>query len=102
MQQYYIIDKTLTQDNKPVYYNSLNEVVRHLEGSVKRKFRQTRRDYMQNLVELGHPADEATGRIFVNSLYPYFELGVVKQLRHVKCNIHDVDHYSKYKEEMGT
>jgi hypothetical protein len=101
MDYYYIIDKTLSQDNKPIYYSTLNEVINHLEGAVKRKFNQSRRDFMLNLVDLGHPADEKTGRNFVNALYPYFEMGVTKQLRHVKCNLHDVDLYSKYKPEMG-
>jgi hypothetical protein len=37
----------------------------------------------------------------VESLSKYFDIGVVKQLRHVKCNIHEVAQYSNYRKEMG-
>ena len=97
--KFYIIDTTL--NNKPVYYNTPGEVVRHLENTVKRKFNQTRQVYMQNLIDLGYGADDPTGKTFVESLSKYFDIGVVKQLRHVKCNIHEVAQYSNYRSEMG-
>lgn len=97
--KFYIVDTTLGKT--PVYYDTLNEVVKHLEGTVQRKFRQTRRNYMQNLVDLGHGVDDPNGRTFVESLARYFDIGVVKQLRHVKCNIHEVTQYSGYRKEMG-
>lgn len=97
--KFYIVDTTLSKS--PVYYNTLNEIVKHLEGTVQRKFKQNRRTYMQNLVDLGHGADEPNGKTFVESLSKYFEIGVVKQLRHVKCNIHEVAQYATYRTEMG-
>lgn len=97
--KFYIVDTTLSKT--PVYYSTLNEVIKHLEGTVQRKFRQSRFSYMQNLVDLGYGADDSTGKTFVESLSRHFEIGVVKQLRHVKCNIHEVTQYSKYRTEMG-
>lgn len=97
--KFYIVDTTLGK--APVYYNTLNEVIKHLEGTVQRKFKQDRRAYMQNLVDLGHGADDPNGKTFVESLSQYFNIGVVKELRHVKCNIHEVLQYSKYRTEMG-
>jgi len=97
--KFYIVDTTLGKT--PVYYNTLNEVVKHLEGTVQRKFKQNRRNYMQNLIDLGHGADDPNGKTFVESLAKHFDIGVVKQLRHVKCNIHDVAQYSNYRKEMG-
>lgn len=97
--KFYIVDTTLGKT--PVYYNTLNEVVKHLEGTVQRKFKQTRRSYMQNLIDLGYGADDSNGKTFVESLAKYFDIGVVKQLRHVKCNIHEVAQYSNYRKEMG-
>lgn len=97
--KFYIFDTTLSKS--PVYYNTLNEVVKHLEGTVRRKFKQNRSSYMQNLVDLGYGGDDATGRVFVESLSKHFNIGVVKQLRHVKCNIHEVEQYSSYRTEMG-
>ena len=53
--RYYIIDNTIRKD--PFIYNSVNEVVKHLESSVQRKFRQTRQQYMQHLIDLGYGYD---------------------------------------------
>lgn len=97
--KFYIVDTTLSKT--PVYYDTLNELVQHLEGTVQRKFKQNRRSYMQNLVDLGHSADDTAGKTFVESLSRYFDIGVVKQLRHVKCNVHEVAQYGKYRTEMG-
>lgn len=97
--KFYIIDTTLGKT--PIYYNTINELVNHLEGTVRRKFKQSRSAYMQNLIDLGYGADDVHGKVFVESLSRYFDIGVVKQLRHVKCNIHEVSQYSKYRTEMG-
>jgi hypothetical protein len=97
--KFYIRDTTL--GNTPVYYSTLGEVIKHLEGTIQRKFRKSRRDYMQNLTELGHGYDDSTGKNFVDSLYQHFDIGVVKQLRHVRCNIHEISQYSGYRTEMG-
>jgi hypothetical protein len=98
--RYYIIDNTIRKE--PFIYNSVNEIVKHLETAVQRKFRQTRRQYMQNLIDLGYGYDDVQGKVFTQSLSEYFNIGTVrKDGSLVKGNIHEVDQYSKYRTEMG-
>jgi hypothetical protein len=98
--KYYIIDNTIRRE--PFIYNSVNEVVKHLETTVQHKFRQTRQQYMQNLIDLGHGYDDAEGKVFTQSLSEYFNIGTVrKDGSLVKGNIHEVAQYNKYRTEMG-
>ena len=98
--RYYIIDNTIRKE--PFIYNSVNEIVKHLETSVQRKFRQTRQQYMQNLIDLGHGYDDVQGKVFTQSLSEYFNIGTVrKDGTLIKGNIHEVEQYSKYRTEMG-
>jgi hypothetical protein len=97
--KYYIVDNTIGQD--PVYFNTLNEVMNHLDGSIKRKTGLSRTDYMQNLVDLGHPNDDDSGVAFITAMSEIFNIGIVKDNRLVKGNIVEATHYSKYRTEMG-
>ena len=97
--RYYIIDNTIRKD--PFIYNSVNEVVKHLESSVQRKFRQTRQQYMQHLIDLGYGYDDESGKVFTQSLSEHFNIGVVNGNSYKRCNIHEVSQYSKYRTEMG-
>ena len=97
--RYYIIDNTIRKD--PFIYNSVNEVVKHLESSVQRKFRQTRQQYMQHLIDLGYGYDDESGKVFTQSLSDHFNIGVVNGNSYKRCNIHEVSQYAKYRTEMG-
>ena len=97
--KYYIIDKQVS--NKPAIFNSLNEVVSTLERVVLYKFKMTRKQYMQNLIDLGHGIDDPLGRTFTESMADHVEIGVIKNNACVRCNVHEVAHYSKYINEMG-
>lgn len=97
--KYYITDKLL--GNKPVTFDSVNEVVSVLEQIVQRKMKLTRKQYMQNLIDLGYGADDPAGRTFTESMAEHVEIGVIKNNRYVRCNIHEASHYSKYLTEMG-
>lgn len=100
MNKFYIIDTTIT--NSPLIFENIQGLVKHLEGTVQRKFGQTRANYMQNLIDLGHGYDDAQGRTFTESMRTIFNIGVVSKGGILKnCNIHDVAHYSKYRTEMG-
>jgi hypothetical protein len=99
MSTYYIIDTTL--GNKPLIFENVTQVVKHLEGTVQRKFRQTRKQYMQNLIDLGYGYDDPQGKVFTQSLSEHFNIGVVNGNSLKKCNIHEVSQYSKYRNEMG-
>ncbi len=97
----YYISETLKKGQKPKYFNSINEVITYLEDVCKRKHKLSRRDYMQSLAELGHPADESSGKNFVEAMAESVNIGIVRKDQLLQCNIISADYYSKYKTEMG-
>ena len=100
MNKFYIIDTT--QRKEPFIFENTQGLVKHLEGTVQRKFGQTRANYMQNLIDLGHGYDDPQGKIFTQSLSEYFNIGTVrKDGQLIKGNIHEAEQYSKYRTEMG-
>lgn len=104
MSTYYIIDTTVIKGGKnPVMlFESVNGVVNHLESMCKRKFGQTRREYMNVCESLGHSADEPTGRAFFEQMEQYFTVGVVRSdSRPIKCNIFEADKYARLRDVHG-
>lgn len=99
MIKYYIVDTTI--GTKPVIFEKIEQLILHLEGTVQRKFRQTRKQYMQNLIDLGHGYDDPQGKVFTQSLGEYFNIGMMNGNSFKKCNVHEVNQYSKYRNEMG-
>ena len=100
MNKFYIIDTTLSRE--PLIFENIQSLVSHLEGTVKRKFKQNRNQYMQNLVDLGHGYDDKDGKNFTESMRTIFNIGIVGKNGSLKnCNVHDVAHYSRYRNEMG-
>ena len=97
--KYYIIDNTIK--NTPIYFNQLNEVLTHLEGTCQRKTGLSRVAYMQNLNDLGHPTDDDAGVAFIAAMSEIFDIGVVQNQRLVKGDIVAATHYGKYRTEMG-
>lgn len=95
--KFYIQDPTT---NKPVYFNQVNEVVTYLESLVQKAHKLTRKQYMQNLVDLGYGYDDATGITFTRALSEDFNIGILsKDGTHVKTDIHAA--MSFLKEEYG-
>lgn len=98
--KYYITDTTTQQGTH--LFNSTLEVVRHLEGTVRRKFNLTRQQYMQNLIDLGYGYDDDSGVTFVSSLAEHFNIGVIhSDGRYMRTNIFDADRNTKYRTETG-
>lgn len=98
--KYYILDRQVS--NKPAIFNSVPEVVNTLEKVVQYKFNMSRKQYMQNLIDLGYGADDSLGRTFTESMSEQLEIGVVKPNGAcVRCNIHEAAHHAKYIDEMG-
>lgn len=97
--KYYIVDPTI--GNKVYYFNTLNEIVSHLEKSCQKLHGLSRKDYMRNLEELGHSSDDELGKHFIEAMSESFNIGVIKNSTLVRCNIFEATHYSKYKTEMG-
>ena len=100
MSKYYIVDTTI--GTKPVIFEEIEQLISHLEGTVQRKFRQTRKQYMQNLIDLGHGYDDPQGIYFTELMMEKFDVGLRrKDGRHVRSNIHEHARNVKYRNEMG-
>ena len=98
--KYYSTDTTSPQGTH--VYNTTLDVVRHLEGTVKRKFNLTRQQYMQNLIDLGYGYDDDNGVTFVSSLSEHFNIGVVhSDGRYMRTNIFEASRNDKYRSECG-
>ncbi|MFN9955513.1 MAG: hypothetical protein ACK55I_20640, partial [bacterium] len=74
MNKFYIVDTT--QRKEPFIFESVQGLVKHLEGTVQRKFGQSRSNYMQNLIDLGHGYDDREGRTFTESMRTIFNIGI--------------------------
>lgn len=82
-------------------FDSLQEIISHLEGTVKRKFGLSRKQYMQNVIELGYGYDDDDGSTFVQSMTEYFNIGVVRNGHFMRTNIHEALTNYKYRTEYG-
>lgn len=98
--KFYIIDRQVSV--RPAVFESVPDLVSTLEKVVQYKLKLTRKQYMQNLIELGYGVDDPQGKTFTESMADHVEIGVVRNNGNlVRCNIHEAAHYSKYVEEMG-
>ena len=99
---YYIIDTTLNP-SKEVRFNSFQETVKYLEGISERAYRQTRKQRMVLLEELGHGYDDNNSVTFVRNMMSGFEMGIVCNdvglSRRMKCDITSIPLYQS--EEFG-
>lgn len=91
--KYYIQDST--SGNKYVHFQTLSELVTYLEGVVQRAYKLSRKQYMQNLIDLGYGYDDPLGATFTRSLKGEFNIGVVKNGNYVKTDVHESDAFSK-------
>jgi phage tail tube protein FII len=96
---YYIIDTTVK--TFPIEFGTIPELVKHLEGTVQRKFKKNRAQYMQDLVDIGYGYDDAEGKIFTEAMREVFNIGVIKQGKYIRCNVHDIKYYGDRKNEHG-
>ena len=87
MNKFYVSDGTV------VYFSTVKELVTHLESIVKRKTGKSRAEWMQHLIDLGHGYDDSAGMIFTQSLAEMVNIGVVRDGKLVRCNVHDTDSF---------
>ena len=90
MPTYYIVDSTIKKNkqNPVMIFNNLPALVGYLETMCKRRFNQTRAEYMFHCSELGFGEDDSAGRSFYEQLEQYFDMGIIrKDSIPVKCNI---------------
>lgn len=97
--RYYVVDTTLSDD--PRVFDSLPSLVLHLEGSVQRKLRMTRDEYMHNLISLGYGYDDAEGATFTAAMAEEFNIGVVRSGKMLRTNVHEAAYSNKYRQQHG-
>jgi hypothetical protein len=97
--KYYIVDTT--QSNTPQVFDSLPLLVRHLEGTVKRKFKCDRKAYMDNLISLGYGYDDDAGATFTTSLSEHFNIGVIRNGKPLRTNVHEAATHNKFRLQTG-
>lgn len=90
MNMFYVKDGKLIK-----YLDSVPEVVSFLEKVVVEKTGYSRPTWMQHIIELGHGADDPSGRTFVDSLQQFVEIGVVRNGRLTRCSIHEATIFQK-------
>ena len=76
-----------------------SEAVKCLEEISNRKFRQTRKERMQILEELGHGYDDHGSVNFVRQMASVVEIGVIRGDRRIPCDITTLNEFQK--EEFG-
>lgn len=104
MSKYYIIDTTVKKGGKnPVLlFESVDGVVKHLEGMCQRQLGLSRTAYMLNCEGLGHGGDERTGRAFFEQMEQYFTIGIVRSdSKPIKCNIFEANKSALTKDVHG-
>ena len=89
---FYVKDPTT---KKMVTFEEYPAVVRYLEGTIQRLKKQTRAEFMTDMVALGHGYDDYDGVQFVKLLSEAVDLGVVRGNRTVRCDICDVAMFNK-------
>ena len=101
MIKYYIQDTTLPQPQQLVIAKSIDAVVKHLEGTVQRKFRLTRKQYMENLIDLGYGYDDNEGETFTQAMAEHFNIGVCQDNRFIRTSVHAARRNERNKTEYG-
>jgi hypothetical protein len=98
----YIIDTTLNPPREQ-RATSYIDAVRYLEIMSQRAFRQTRKERMIMLEELGHGYDDTGSVNFVRSMAEKFNMGIIRNnagsLDHMRCDITNVTSFNA--EEFG-
>lgn len=91
------MNKFYVKDGGNVYgFGTVNEVVSFLEKLLFHKTKMTRKQWMENVTDLGHGPDEPTGKRFVDSLQEnQFEIGVLRNQKTVRCNIFEATAFQK-------
>jgi len=94
--KYYIQDNTIGQ---AVYFENVADLVTYLEGLSKKSFNLTRNQFMDTLVSLGHGYDDNDGVVFTRAMSEHFNIGIIKNDKHVLCDVHAASSFNK--EEYG-
>jgi len=100
--QFYIVDTTLPVNQSFVKFSTIDELIKHLEGTIQRYIGKNRQQWMQDWQQLGNGDDDKMGVTFVSSLSEYFNIGAIhSDGRQIKCNIFESARNNKYRDECG-
>lgn len=92
MSKFYIQDSTI---GKYVTFDSVPDVVRYFDQMIPRAHKMTRKQFMQNLIDLGHGYDDAEGVTITRAMSEQFNIGVVRNNSYVKTDIHTATRFVK-------
>lgn len=99
MSNYYIKDDIA---RKMIFKNTVPEIVSYLENMCQQINKVSRKEFMIEMVSLGHGYDDANGAYFTELMSKTVDVGIVtKGGRLKRCNIHEHERNSRYKNEMG-
>ena len=97
--KYFIKDTTI---DKIVILDSLSQTVSYLETLCKKTLRKSRKQFMDEMVALGHGYDDDNGAYFTQLMSEKFQVGVQNDKgKLVKTNIHEATRNNKFRNEMG-
>lgn len=100
---YYVMDTTVNPPRE-ARFGTFPDTVKYLEGMSVRKFKQSRKDRMLMLEEIGHGYDDSSSVNFVRSMADVFEMGVIRNnagaLNRMRCDIVNISLFQK--EEFGS
>lgn len=86
MRKFYVNNTVI---GKVIYFNTVPELVAYLgDILVPLFFKKPKAQYLQYLAELGHGYDDGTGIVLTRALSESFDIGVVKDGRHVRTDVH--------------
>lgn len=93
MNKFYIQDTTI---GKYVTFNTVAELVHYLSAVlVPRAFGLSRKQYTQNLADLGHGPDDNDGVTLTRAVAEQFNIGVIRNGSYVRTDVHTATRFLK-------
>ncbi len=97
--KYFIKDTTT---NQLIIVDTLPQAVNYLENLCKKTLRKSRKQFMDEMVSLGHGYDDDSGAYFTQLMSEKFQIGIQKDNgKLVKTNIHEATRNYKFRNELG-
>lgn len=90
--KFYIYDSTV---GRYVTFNTVPELVNYFNFLIPRAFKISRKEFVQNLIELGHGYDDAQGVMLTRVLSEQFNIGMVRDGSYVRTDIHAISNFQK-------
>lgn len=96
----YFIEDTTTR--RIGTFPTIPDLIKYMEEVCQRKFGKSRKQWMQDMEDLGHVQNENSAQAFVECMAQEFQIGVVRDNNtKVVCDIFKAIYNSKRKEELG-